>query len=170
MQHDDAHRAFKDRLYGQFARIGKGLASPHRLEFLELLAQGERTVDSLAKALPLDERHGEVRLALDLASGEDGYDVRVLEFCRRIPGLARGGAQPGLRGLAVPRPSSTAAKGQVPPANLRSETRSSTTWNFMSGIGGSNKDPKQILPSFPIHPCLLSKSRAACKCCERLTP
>lgn len=49
MQHDDAHRAFKDRLYGQFARIGKGLASPHRLEFLELLAQGERTVDSLAR-------------------------------------------------------------------------------------------------------------------------
>jgi rhodanese-related sulfurtransferase/DNA-binding transcriptional ArsR family regulator len=49
MQHDTAHRAFKDRLYGQFARIGKGLASPHRLEFLELLAQGERTVDSLAK-------------------------------------------------------------------------------------------------------------------------
>ena len=49
MEHDDAHRAFKDGLYGQFARIGKGLASPHRLEFLELLAQAERTVDSLAK-------------------------------------------------------------------------------------------------------------------------
>ena len=49
MDHDAAHRAFKDRLYGQFARIGKGLASPHRLEFLELLAQGERTVDSLAR-------------------------------------------------------------------------------------------------------------------------
>jgi len=49
MHRDVAHRAFKDRLYGQFARIGKSLASPHRLEFLELLAQGERTVDSLAK-------------------------------------------------------------------------------------------------------------------------
>ena len=42
------HRAFKDRLYGQLARVGKALASPHRLELLELLAQGERTVDSLA--------------------------------------------------------------------------------------------------------------------------
>ena len=42
------HRAFKDRLYGQFARVGKALANPHRLELLELLAQGERTVDSLA--------------------------------------------------------------------------------------------------------------------------
>jgi len=42
------HRAFKDRLYGELARVGKALASPHRLELLELLAQGERTVDSLA--------------------------------------------------------------------------------------------------------------------------
>jgi DNA-binding transcriptional ArsR family regulator/rhodanese-related sulfurtransferase len=43
-----AHREFKDRLYEQFARIGRTLASPHRLELLELLAQGERTVESLA--------------------------------------------------------------------------------------------------------------------------
>jgi DNA-binding transcriptional ArsR family regulator/rhodanese-related sulfurtransferase len=43
-----AHREFKNRLYGQFARIGKALSSPHRLELLELLAQGERTVESLA--------------------------------------------------------------------------------------------------------------------------
>lgn len=42
------HRHFKDRLYGQFARLGKALASPHRLEFLDLLAQSERTVESLA--------------------------------------------------------------------------------------------------------------------------
>ena len=49
----DAHRAFKDRLYGQFARIGKALSSPHRLELLELLAQGERTVDSLASEIGL---------------------------------------------------------------------------------------------------------------------
>jgi rhodanese-related sulfurtransferase/predicted transcriptional regulator len=46
---DAAHRDFKDRLYGQFARIGKALGSPHRLELLELLAQGERTVEALAK-------------------------------------------------------------------------------------------------------------------------
>lgn len=45
---DAAHRVFKDRLYGQFARIGKALGNPHRLELLELLAQGERTVDALA--------------------------------------------------------------------------------------------------------------------------
>ena len=45
----DTHREFKDRLYGQLARLGKALASPHRLEILELLAQGDRTVESLAK-------------------------------------------------------------------------------------------------------------------------
>jgi rhodanese-related sulfurtransferase/DNA-binding transcriptional ArsR family regulator len=45
---EHTHRLFKDRLYGQFARIGKALASPHRLELLELLAQGERTVEALA--------------------------------------------------------------------------------------------------------------------------
>jgi rhodanese-related sulfurtransferase/DNA-binding transcriptional ArsR family regulator len=45
---DPAHRRFKDRLYGQFALLGKALASPLRIEFLELLAQGERTVESLA--------------------------------------------------------------------------------------------------------------------------
>jgi rhodanese-related sulfurtransferase len=59
MQHDRAHRAFKDRLYGQFARIGKALGNPHRLEILELLAQGERTVESLA---------GEIGISLANAS------------------------------------------------------------------------------------------------------
>ena len=47
------HRAFKDRLYGQLARLGKALSSPHRLEMLELLAQGERTVESLATEIGL---------------------------------------------------------------------------------------------------------------------
>jgi rhodanese-related sulfurtransferase/DNA-binding transcriptional ArsR family regulator len=47
----ESHRAFKNRLYAQFARVGKAIASPHRLELLELLGQGERTVDSLATEL-----------------------------------------------------------------------------------------------------------------------
>src|SRR5919202_2858247 len=42
------HRPFKDRLYAEFASIGKALASPHRLELLDLLAQGDRSVDELA--------------------------------------------------------------------------------------------------------------------------
>lgn len=46
-------RSFKDALYQQFARIGKAISSPHRLEMLELLAQRERTVESLADELGL---------------------------------------------------------------------------------------------------------------------
>src|SRR6478609_4166906 len=38
-------------LYEQFSRIGKALGNPHRLELLELLAQGERSVESLAKEI-----------------------------------------------------------------------------------------------------------------------
>ncbi len=44
-----SHRAFKDRLYAEFSTIGKALASPHRLELLDLLGQGERSVDELAQ-------------------------------------------------------------------------------------------------------------------------
>jgi rhodanese-related sulfurtransferase len=50
-----AHREFKDRLFEQFARIGKALASPKRLEIMDLLAQGERTVEEVARetAMPV---------------------------------------------------------------------------------------------------------------------
>lgn len=43
-------REFKNHVYEQFARIGKALASPTRLELLELLCQGERSVEVLAGA------------------------------------------------------------------------------------------------------------------------
>jgi|SRR5579859_453451 len=45
----DHHHLFKAQLYEQFARIGKALASAQRLELLDLLAQGERTVEDLAQ-------------------------------------------------------------------------------------------------------------------------
>jgi rhodanese-related sulfurtransferase/DNA-binding MarR family transcriptional regulator len=40
---------FKQDLFAQFARVGKALSNANRLEMLEYLAQGERTVESLAK-------------------------------------------------------------------------------------------------------------------------
>ena len=43
------NRAFKDTIYEQFARIGKAVSSPKRLELLDLLCQSERTVEVLAK-------------------------------------------------------------------------------------------------------------------------
>jgi rhodanese-related sulfurtransferase/DNA-binding transcriptional ArsR family regulator len=42
--------ARKSVMYEQFARVGKALANPARLELLDLLAQGERSVEELAEA------------------------------------------------------------------------------------------------------------------------
>ncbi|MDP3669259.1 ArsR/SmtB family transcription factor [Hydrogenophaga sp.] len=41
-------RELKNHLYEQVARIGKAVASPKRLELIELLCQGEKTVEMLA--------------------------------------------------------------------------------------------------------------------------
>lgn len=42
------HRRFKDAIYEQFARLGKAISAPKRLELLDLLCQGPRTVEALA--------------------------------------------------------------------------------------------------------------------------
>ena len=43
-------REVKDGLYEQFARVGKAVANPKRIELLDLLCQGERSVEVLADA------------------------------------------------------------------------------------------------------------------------
>lgn len=43
-------REAKEALFEQFARIGKALGAAKRVELIDLLAQGERSVDSLAAA------------------------------------------------------------------------------------------------------------------------
>ncbi|UYB45569.1 metalloregulator ArsR/SmtB family transcription factor [Lysinibacillus capsici] len=42
-------RNLKDLLYQEFARIGKSLSSPKRLEILDILSQGPKSVEALAK-------------------------------------------------------------------------------------------------------------------------
>ena len=42
-------RRFKTAIFEQFARIGKAISNPSRLELLDLLCQGPRTVEVLAK-------------------------------------------------------------------------------------------------------------------------
>jgi rhodanese-related sulfurtransferase len=42
-------RAFKDAVFGQFGRIASAFASPKRIELIDLLAQGERPVEALAR-------------------------------------------------------------------------------------------------------------------------
>ena len=44
---------FKSDLFTQFARVGKALSNANRLELLEFLAQGSRSVESLAKVAKL---------------------------------------------------------------------------------------------------------------------
>lgn len=43
------NRAFKTAIYEQLARVGKAMGSPRRLELLDLLAQGPKTVEVLAR-------------------------------------------------------------------------------------------------------------------------
>jgi rhodanese-related sulfurtransferase/DNA-binding transcriptional ArsR family regulator len=61
----------KAELYEQFARIGKAMASPKRLELLDLLAQGERHVEDLAR---------EARLGLTSCSAH----LQVLHHARMV--------------------------------------------------------------------------------------
>jgi len=42
-------RRFKTAVFEQFARIGKAISNPSRLELLDLLCQGPRTVETLAR-------------------------------------------------------------------------------------------------------------------------
>lgn len=42
-------RKFKNSIYMQLARVGKALASPRRLEILDLLSQGPKTVETISK-------------------------------------------------------------------------------------------------------------------------
>jgi rhodanese-related sulfurtransferase/DNA-binding transcriptional ArsR family regulator len=48
-----SERRFKEQIYDLVARIGQAVDSPRRLEILEVLAQGPRTVDSIAKEAAL---------------------------------------------------------------------------------------------------------------------
>lgn len=48
-----AKRQFKTQLYEEFARLGKALAHGRRLELLDLLAQGECSVETLSREMQL---------------------------------------------------------------------------------------------------------------------
>lgn len=42
-------RAFKDKVFSELARISGALSNPHRLEIVDLLSQGEKTVEKIAQ-------------------------------------------------------------------------------------------------------------------------
>jgi len=57
-----SHREIKDRLLAEFARMGKAVSSPHRIELLDLLAQGEKPVERIATELELTVKNTSAHL------------------------------------------------------------------------------------------------------------
>jgi rhodanese-related sulfurtransferase/DNA-binding transcriptional ArsR family regulator len=62
-------REAKDRLYQAFARTASAAASPKRIELLELMAQGERTVEALAQAAGMGVKNASAHLQVLARSG-----------------------------------------------------------------------------------------------------
>ncbi|MDP2805585.1 MAG: metalloregulator ArsR/SmtB family transcription factor [Gallionellaceae bacterium] len=73
-------RKIKDLLYEQVARIGKVFSSPKRLELIELLCQGEKTVEALANeasiSVKLTSAHlRELRMAQLVETERQGKNI-----------------------------------------------------------------------------------------------
>jgi rhodanese-related sulfurtransferase len=94
-----SRQTLKQRLYTEIARIGKAVSNGHRLELLEYLAQGERSVESLARLAGLSVANTSQHLQLLRQSGlvaarkeglyvfyrlADGEAVRLVSSMRRL--------------------------------------------------------------------------------------
>lgn len=96
-----SHRRFKDAIYEQLARIGKASSAPKRLELLDLLCQGPRTVEALARESALSmanaSQHLQVLRAARLVEAEKKglyveyriADEEVSRFFVALRGLAQ---------------------------------------------------------------------------------
>src|SRR5512145_3528543 len=94
------NRRFKDSTYEQFARVGKAVSAPKRLELLDLLCQGPRTVEALAAQAAISvanaSQHLQVLRAARLVEAEKKglyveyrlADERVSRFFVALRGLA----------------------------------------------------------------------------------
>src|ERR687886_2530325 len=97
-----SHREFKDPLYAQFARIGHAVSGPKRIELLDLLGQGEKTVEALAEqsATPIKNTSAHLRVlrqARLVETRREGLYVYyrlgaedVFRFVRDLQALGRG--------------------------------------------------------------------------------
>jgi rhodanese-related sulfurtransferase/DNA-binding transcriptional ArsR family regulator len=94
---------FRDTLLSHFARIGKAVSSPSRLKLLDLLAQGEKNVETLARQAGLTVKNTSahlralraVSLVADRRDGTHIYyaladegDEGVVAFLRSLEELA----------------------------------------------------------------------------------
>ena len=99
----DPSRIIKDRLYAQVSRMGKAISSPKRLELIEILCQGEKTVEQLAAdaqiSVKLASAHlKELRQAQLVETRRDGKYIHY-----RLASLAVGDFWVALRALAEDR-------------------------------------------------------------------
>ncbi len=95
-----APRRFKDSIYEQFARVGKAVSAPKRLELLDLLCQGPRTVEALAEQAAISvanaSQHLQILRAARLVEAEKRglyveyrlADDEVCRFFHALSGLA----------------------------------------------------------------------------------
>lgn len=93
-------RALKDPLYAQFARIGQAVAHPVRIELLDLLVQGPKTVEELAQqaSVPVKNTSAHLRVlrqARLVETAREGTYIRyrladdgVIGFLRSLQALA----------------------------------------------------------------------------------
>lgn len=93
-------RQFKDAIYEQFSRIGKAVSSPKRLELLDLICQGTKTVETLSRETGLtiantSQHLQSLKTARLIESEREGLyvkyrpaDVMVCEFLRSMRVLA----------------------------------------------------------------------------------
>jgi rhodanese-related sulfurtransferase len=94
------HRRFKDAIYEQFARVGKALAAPKRLELVDLLCQAPRNVEALAEQAAISvanaSQHLQILRAARLVEAEKKglfveyrlADEKVCRFFQSLRGLA----------------------------------------------------------------------------------
>jgi rhodanese-related sulfurtransferase len=94
------NRRFRSAIYHQFARIGKAVSNPSRLELLDLLCQGPRTVEALAREAGLGltnaSQHLKALREARLVEAEKAglfvtyrlADDQVCEFFRSLRSLA----------------------------------------------------------------------------------
>lgn len=91
-------RQFKDGVFGHFARIGAALGHAKRVEILDVLAQGERSVDSLAQQISATVANTSRHLQI-LASA--GLVARRVEGTSRVYRLADRAVEAGYRAMVA---------------------------------------------------------------------
>ena len=121
-------RALKDLLYEQVARIGRALASPKRLEMLELLAQGEKSVEDLTAELGIDVKLASAHLqalkdaCLVRSRSEGKYRIYRLsdDGVGQLSVVLRSVAERHLQGLQAALSHMLAAPQSLTPTDRRS--------------------------------------------------